>query len=180
MAQPTEVDEGVGLENGDLGLGEGLKPGSLPQRIAKYNITRHQKTSCKEPGDSSAGKQCLPSDFNAEELRAPVQGRSLLHFNRRSNRLSSTSASESDSDTQMLYDSVVSETNEEFPTFADVPFGTSLQQQKRLFEKNMSQFKMRCHSHDSSTKMFQNDTDKPKGTKPIVILYGLYRFLSVW
>ncbi|XP_033757073.1 coiled-coil domain-containing protein 125-like isoform X2 [Pecten maximus] len=123
-------------ENGDLGLGEGLRPGALPRILKDWKV----KKTPKKP------EKYLPDDFYCEDLHPPIQSKSRLIFPKKT-RTHSQSSIESDS---------MSENGNEdnFPTFADVPYGTSLKQQRRLFAKDLSNIRQRCMSLDSSSQMF--------------------------
>ncbi|XP_021352285.1 coiled-coil domain-containing protein 125-like isoform X2 [Mizuhopecten yessoensis] len=126
-------------ENGDLGLGEGLRPGSLPKILKGWKV---KKTKQKE--------KYLPDDFYCGDLHPPIQSKSRLTFPRKTRTQSHSSI---DSDDMSEND----KGNDNFPTFADIPYGTSLKQQKRLFEKDLSNIRQRCQSLDSSSQLFLSD-----------------------
>ncbi|XP_060071290.1 coiled-coil domain-containing protein 125-like [Ylistrum balloti] len=126
-------------ENGDLGLGEGLRPGALPKILKDWKVKKTPKQS----------EKYLPDDFYCDELHAPIQSKSRLIFPKRTKTLSQSSI-ESDNVSENGND-------DNFPTFADIPYGTSLKQQKRLFAKDLSNIRQRCVSLDSSSQMFIPD-----------------------
>ncbi|XP_069140179.1 coiled-coil domain-containing protein 125-like isoform X2 [Argopecten irradians] len=136
MSLDARSSEDNNPENGDLGLGEGLRPGALPKILRNWKVGKTLKKT----------EKYLPDDFYCEDLHPPVQSKSRLIFPKKS-RTHSQSSIESDG---------ISENGSEdnFPTFADVPYGTSLKQQKRLFAKDLSNIRQRCISLDSSSQMF--------------------------
>lgn len=143
MSLDAPKQDDTNPENGDLGLGEGLRPGSLPRILKDWKINK----TPKHPG------KYLPDDFYCEDLRPPVHSKLRMTFPRKKSRTSSQSSAESDD----LSD------GDNFPTFADIPYGTSLNQQKRLFAKDLSNIRRRCISLDSSSRLFlSEDSSKCK------------------
>lgn len=143
MSLDAPKQDDTNPENGDLGLGEGLRPGSLPRILKDWKINK----TPKHPG------KYLPDDFYCEDLRPPVHSKLRMTFPRKKSRTSSQSSAESDD----LSD------GDNFPTFADIPYGTSLNQQKRLFAKDLSNIRRRCISLDSSSRLFlSEDSSKSK------------------
>lgn len=95
------------LDNGDLGLGEGLKPGALPKI---------------DPSDPFPGSQCQKPDLTTWEERFTPDA--PQHKPKLTDKLLRRTRQESQGENERT----------EFPSFDEVPFGTSLKQHKKLLE----------------------------------------------
>ncbi|KAJ8316832.1 hypothetical protein KUTeg_004736 [Tegillarca granosa] len=138
------------LECGDLGLGEGLKPGSLLGSRYRSQMSSNEnsdKSELLKPSEEEAditevdrdvenGHEGDHSDHHATQPHHHAQSslRKLIELKAASRH--------------KHHDKQV---KEKFPTYADVPYGTSLKQQKRLFDKSIEDIKrrQRCYSLDS-------------------------------
>lgn len=138
------------LECGDLGLGEGLKPGSLLgsryrcQMSSNGNSDKSELLKSNEEEaditevdhDVENGHEGDHSDHHATQPHHHAQSslRKLIQLKAASRH--------------KHHDKQI---KEKFPTYADVPYGTSLKQQKRLFDKSIEDIKrrQRCYSLDS-------------------------------
>ena len=123
--QNNDSEDTFNIVCGDLGLGDGLKPGGLttflhldgmkdcsPCQCQKIiSKTNNTERRCSEVADSFKSKQ------SAGKLKSII-GKSK----------SLSSANESDNTERC---------EESFPTYADVPLGTSLRQQKKIYEQNL-------------------------------------------
>jgi len=151
---------------GDLGLGEGLKPGGLfcetsdDSQANVYNplplssekmkpkVLKSDSCQCQHSDSKSAFTStdcCNNTAFNGECDPVPPKQTSTSVLKHIVHRKMSKSRS---ADSQPP----VGKVEETFPTFADVPYGTSLRQQKKLFEQNLDVLKKR-HEHSVALEL---------------------------
>ena len=170
MSGPVPSDDD---SDGDLGLGDGLKPGALPLLLetrtvsgfevdhgpvashsedtsvrqeppfSQYGFSRLNDIDSEEETDSDSG-----SDF--EVSLQPIKTMKELKLNYCSKEPSSRSTETfpiEPSDQKAFGNCLLdcnnkeSKHSKEFPVFADVPYGTSIRQQKELFHQNIEELK---------------------------------------
>ncbi|XP_041370659.1 coiled-coil domain-containing protein 125-like [Gigantopelta aegis] len=121
--QNKQSDDKFNIVCGDLGLGEGLKPGGLATFLQLDGIKDGSSCQCQSFISKANGSESRFSDAVATPKNK--QSKSLIG---RSKSKSLSSATESGS---------AERCEENFPTYADVPLGTSLRQQKKIYEQNL-------------------------------------------
>ncbi|XP_064630609.1 coiled-coil domain-containing protein 125-like isoform X5 [Lineus longissimus] len=160
-------DDMSNLEGGDLGLGFGLKPGGLPRspaperRLSNHVSSPASVTNSEPDLHRDVDRFIIDSDKSGSKLERSCS----LHCNERDKRglrygnnvnvttkrsTFSSRRAKTESDTESTIDtrsrgtesddedSVLTENGEdEFPQFAEVALGTSIRQQKQLFEHDI-------------------------------------------
>ena len=127
----------VSTSEADLGLGRGLKPGGIPRQredVDRYTVVqvmKHVTGEEKRPKDVTG----TPGQVNTQPRRSSAEC-ALPPAKHRPRRLSDRfrllrRGTKADRDT--------SDEAEVFPTYAEVPLGTSLRQQKKLYEDSIDQ-----------------------------------------
>lgn len=151
---------------GDLGLGEGLKPGGIFRQNSSTSEAEacvYKPTSQSPSSDEKKVNKPLRSDVchcqhNDSKITlsstdccnntdfsdgcdpdSPKQASSSILKHLVHRKMSKSRSVESQGDCR----SPLGTEKETFPTFADVPYGTSLRQQKKLFEQNLDVLKKR-------------------------------------
>ena len=166
MTSPAPSDDEA---DGDLGLGDGLKPGGLPvlsgnepklDRLNYHeNCVSSTDTSFRkgmeddkstadiddvDSGDESESEDESLSDFELTLLAIqPVQDlKNQFRSREPSKRSTETFPEEKKAFGNCLLDCDLKDANRnEFPIFADIPYGTSIRQQKELFNQNIEELK---------------------------------------
>lgn len=124
-------------ENGDLGLGRGLQPGSLdPPKIdseGDNNFSRLMRIPACHTVSSQSSQSRKSADTQTSPSKHSLPKMTLKWLSRQK---SDTKATESTS---------------EWPTFAEVPLGTSLRQQRELYAKHLKDLFPELQEHQSYT-----------------------------
>ncbi|XP_046554234.1 coiled-coil domain-containing protein 125-like isoform X2 [Haliotis rubra] len=150
-----KLDDKFSIVCGDLGLGEGLKPGGILQGLNlpefpdgasnvtpphnESTVTRRNSQPCHVNGSDSVSRQ-TPERRKSLVFKSKTRGRSA----------DSNDTSPSGS--------------EHFPTYADIPLGTSLRQQRKLFEQNLGSLRKR-HDMSTSEELSVNSADGDNNRK---------------
>lgn len=118
------------IDGGDLGLGEGLKPGGIPVSSTRIisDVWCRLSTSPDKviKSDTNDHKHNLTTDIHNKHSDLSNGGTSVKINIPKSKIAHRKSKLSSSADEQ-----------EEFPTYAEIQYGTSLRQQKKLFEQNL-------------------------------------------
>jgi hypothetical protein len=119
------MDVGEDVETGDLGLGKGLKPGAIEKdqededSNLKFTMLLHTPAGVRSRTSSVTG-----SDADLGTTKTTNKFSNKLKW------LKSKKASHDAKDRGYDYD---------FPPYTEVPIGTSLSQQKQLFDQEMQE-----------------------------------------
>ena len=175
--------------DGDLGLGDGLKPGALPllpdsfsesccekareigpvsadtsvrqtPQFSQYEFSRLNNADSDDGTQSDSG-----SDFELTlQPIKPIQELKLDYCSKEPSRRSTETFPPDLSDEKAfgncLLDCDKDRNNKvEFPVFADIPYGTSIRQQKELFHQNIEELKKK---HSGSRDMCNIDHSRSK------------------
>lgn len=139
-----KADDKFSIVCGDLGLGEGLKPGGILQGLNLPEFPDGASSVTPSHNESTVTRRnsqpCQANDRDSVSRQTPERRKSLV-FKSKPKRRSVDSGDISPSG------------NEHFPTYADVPLGTSLRQQRKLFEQNLGSLRKK---HDLSTSEEQS------------------------
>ncbi|XP_025094594.1 coiled-coil domain-containing protein 125-like isoform X2 [Pomacea canaliculata] len=132
--QHVALDDTFSTVCGDLGLGDGLRPTSYLQFELGFMTDEPSSSNGKEA--SSKQSQNARENGRAGGARSANGDQGENQWQEK--RLSSDSVSllYSGKNSREDMSEEVGET-EQFPTYADVPYGTSLRQQKKLYEQNL-------------------------------------------
>ena len=122
MSVDTRVEE-ENLETGDLGLGEGLKPGAIPKDENDCDQLQFTMLLHTPSGVRSRASSVIGSDIDHTPERKSLKLIEKLRFFRRRQ-----SSLEKGKDHGYGYP---------FPPYTEVPIGTSLDQQRKLFEQQL-------------------------------------------
>ncbi|XP_050396238.1 coiled-coil domain-containing protein 125 isoform X2 [Patella vulgata] len=174
---PRKGDDAFGIVCGDLGMGEGLKPGGLLQLNSELGQSEQKENnspsseperlfyydSSNVPTDNISCNDLCECDNESECTNVPngnshnCTGCSFCHTHRSSLkkiRIKSNDdyqlCGQSDEDCDI--------DGEDFPSYANVPLGTSLRQQKKLYEKNLGTI---LRNHSQPPIVVNNDKIKP-------------------
>ena len=118
------------VDGGDLGLGRGLKPGGL--EVNHDQETSHPQFTMlvKTPPPTLQHQNSMPTErrksADGDHFQLPGKSRRNSMF-----KLKFIGKSR----TEVLDD----EPQEDYPAFAEIPLGTSMRQQKKLFEEKMNE-----------------------------------------
>ena len=194
--------------DGDLGLGDGLKPGALPNLPADFSEI--DRVYCRENGIFSTGTSvrttqntnyedrntATPDDVDSEDesdtdsenlsdfelsLLAiqPVQELKDQYRSREpSKRSTETFPVEKKAFGNCLLDCDLKDNDKkEFPIFADIPYGTSIRQQKELFNHNIEELKKK---HTSGQDVFSPDHSSRLSSKKLSVFscVNMFFFLT--
>ena len=159
--------------DGDLGLGDGLKPGALPNihdPLSEYcfqssneNATGSASTSNRQNGQCEYTQLSRVSDVDSEDETdsdsdsdfelslMPIKPIQELKANYSSKEPSkrSTETFPQDPPEQKAFGNCLLDCDlkepksKTFPVFADVPYGTSIRQQKELFNQNIEDLRIK-------------------------------------
>ena len=131
-------------EQGDLGFGLGLKPGAISTKDGDLPCGMIASASSRKPSPrkSSAHEMSSTSRRTMETLMLDGRRQSGRDARKKGGPQRKLKRSNSVGSVPQL----VEQTHpslprwEEFPSYAGVPMGTSLRQQRELFQKNMEEF----------------------------------------
>ncbi|ESO89810.1 hypothetical protein LOTGIDRAFT_164847 [Lottia gigantea] len=147
--ESNRVEDVYGIICGDLGMGEGLKPGGLPHSDKngfandlnnssetalpglKLEALSCNCTKCEDESLSKTSQPCVHCSYQSPSRKKSKSNGTDCCDHENSRRESQSSAG----------------LTEEFPSYADVPLGTSLRQQKKLFEQNLGTI-LRNHTNN--------------------------------
>ena len=149
------MDEGEDIETGDLGLGKGLKPGAIEKdededSNLKFTMLLHtpagvrSRTSSVTGADADVGTAKLTNKF-ADKLKW----------------LKNKKASQDLKDRGYDYD---------FPPYTEVPIGTSLSQQRQLFDQELQEL-MKKNGITDAEGLFGKQNKNIKGKKICFIVH---------
>ncbi|KAK6185118.1 hypothetical protein SNE40_007422 [Patella caerulea] len=159
---PQKGDDAFGIVCGDLGMGEGLKPGGLLQLNSELGQSEQKENNSQSeperlfyydssnvPTDNISCNDSCECDNESECTDVPngnshCTGCSFCQTHRNSSKKIRIKSNE---DYQLCgqSDEDCDIDGEDFPSYANVPLGTSLRQQKKLYEKNLGTI-LRNHS----------------------------------
>jgi hypothetical protein len=146
-------DDEFSMICGDLGLGQNSRSsaavryelqvsssdtGTGPITVTQGTFSRQQKTQDGVNRDRN-DFQCLDEHSGEVKTLSNKTPRTTSTSSSRKSKKNALSRLKSSDSTCHSQDNV--ESVEHFPTYADVPYGTSLRQQKKLFEQNISSFR---------------------------------------
>lgn len=153
MTTETVTEEGESLEIGDLGLGQGLKPGALAKDVGDYDSMQFTMFV-----HSPAGVRSRSSSVNEADGDIGPNKRTLKF----TDRFKWLGRKQSSLDNSRPRDS--------FASLTQIPIGTSLTQQRELFERELREmmkkngitdtdgllgkFKLRLTNFDSNHFLF--------------------------
>lgn len=158
------------FDSGDLGLGSGLRPGGIPGSPAKLSLFSLPSGLTEQPkSDHNLNHPAHPDcQTGSTQHQDQTQSRNSSEKEKRGklSRLFSRSSSRKSSDGQEHVDEDNSNKEEAFPSYADISYGTSIRQQKLLFEQDLG--------HLFHRKVPVNDTAEPdsliSGLKAVIII----------
>ena len=204
MSETESLDD---FSTGDLGLGDGLKPGGIPfstksNKVSGFEtkIFRSDASGLDQSVESHSGFT-TPEDSEDEFEISLMPIRSIQDLKQqyaspKSSRCTETFPKVSE-DNHSVYDcryfkvrscecqeeaspkhevnactceiEQESEPNEKFPVYAEVPFGTSIRQQRELFKHNIDALNRKKGSH-SNNKHNHDKTSNPSKREMLVTL----------
>lgn len=159
--------------DGDLGLGDGLKPGALPNLpdpLSEYcfqssneNAAGSASTSARQNGQCEYTQLSRVSDVDSEDETdsdsdsdfelslmpiKPIQELKANYSSKEPSKRSTETFPQDPSEQKAfgncLLDCDLKEhKSKTFPVFADVPYGTSIRQQKELFNQNIEDLRIK-------------------------------------
>ena len=153
MSSLEDLDDGDNLQGGDLGLGLGLKPGGIPVRCQSDDEfdtdrggvhTNHNSRTFRDPIVTSLPVDQICSNckntslyiIKCSECRQSSLGDRAAHqimqqLTKPVQKMRFLKRSKSD-----LEDRDINPEPEDYPVAGEIPLGTSIRQQKKLYEKN--------------------------------------------
>ncbi|KAK3585476.1 hypothetical protein CHS0354_003325, partial [Potamilus streckersoni] len=155
----------------DLGLGQGLRPGGLLPGLTSYQETELSLSQADTGNESREETIDLFDSYSEsyessseEEIQISLHQLVPSYYRRSSVEDDLSGASDDDarrSDTpssrnQNPQNSSASCSEEQFPVYADVPYGTSIKQQKRLFNQSLNNI-VKKHSSRNSTPSVKSE-----------------------
>ncbi len=144
----SDVEEQHDLDGGDIGLGRGLKPGALARTDTDSEseidpvLFALQQCAVLTAGSKSDAF----GDSTPDELKTPAQ--KLAHKLMKLKRLGSL-------EKECAEKSCESESGD-FPVFAEVPLGTSIRQQKELFQHEIREIFAQCKNETPPNSPLKN------------------------